>query len=94
MPESNEKTASAWRDAIEQALFDTKEDDIVIPYFQISFAFPGGPHSQSVDVQRIDWDTLTPWAEKLGWHVRSAPEATPEELEFIPHIRFMRIDHK
>jgi hypothetical protein len=94
MPEPDEKTVSAWRDAIRQALFDTKEYDIVIPYFQISFAFPGGPFSESIDVQRIDWDTLTPWAEEIGWRVQSAPEATPEELECIPHIRFMRINQK
>lgn len=91
MPKPDEDTIIGWRNAITKTLSEQKEPDIVMPYSQVSLAFPGGSHSASFDVQRIDWDAFVPWAEKLGWRVQSAPETTPPELKATPNIRFTRI---
>ena len=92
MPKPDEDTIRGWRDAIKKKLSDETQHDIVMPYYQVSLAFPGGPHSASFDVQRIDWDEFQPWAKNLGWHVQSAPEVTYPEQKATPNIRFTRID--
>lgn len=91
MPNTDEEIIRDWRSALEKTLREEKRNDIIIPYSEVSFAFPGGPHSSSFDLQRIDSEMLKPWAENLGWHVQTAPEAThPTQLD-TPFIRFTRI---
>lgn len=94
MPKTDENIVHKWRDAIEKALSNEKQTDILIPYWQVSLAFPGGSHSSSFDVRRIDWDTLQSWLQNLGWHVQAAPETTHPEQQATPNIRFTRIAQK
>jgi hypothetical protein len=91
MPAPDEETIQEWRNAIEKSLSNTKKNDIKITYSETSLAFPGGPHSVSFDVQRIDWDKLQLWAKNLGWHVQAAPEVTHPAQQATPWIRFIRI---
>ena len=93
MSNTNEDIANDWRSEIEKRLHESKLYDILIPYPQVSNAFPGGPHLASLDMQRIDWDTLQSWAENLGWHVQGAPEKTHPSQLSTPEIRFIRITH-
>ncbi len=79
------------RKALEKNLIECKENDIVIPYRKVAQAFPGDDHECTFDIQRIDSETLQPWAKELGWSAKPAPEITPPSKKNMPLIRFTRI---
>ena len=85
------------REKLKQKLqnsFDAKKLDIVCSYHEVSVAFPGdGTVQRSFDT-KIDFKALELWAMDLGWYVKPADEATPDNMKHIPHIRFTHISHK
>ncbi|OGW52322.1 MAG: hypothetical protein A2Y81_00635 [Nitrospirae bacterium RBG_13_43_8] len=91
MPKTDNDIALEWRNAIEKKLREEKDNEIIIPYSQVSLAFPGGPHPNSFDIQLIDSKSLQSWAKKLGWSVQTAPEVTHPTQKNTPWIHFIRI---
>jgi hypothetical protein len=91
MSSTNEDIAHDWRFELERKLREERRNDIVIPYYQVSSAFPGGPHSADFDLQRIDWKALQSWAKNQGWNVQVAPEVTDPSQQDTPFIHFTRI---
>ena len=91
MPDTNKDIALEWRNAIENKLREEKRDEVIIPYSQVSLAFPGGLHPNSFDIQLIDSKSLQSWAKNLGWSVQPAPEVTHPTQKNMPWIHFTRI---
>jgi hypothetical protein len=91
MPDTNKETILEWRNAIEDKLQEEKNDEVIIPYSQVSIAFPGGPHPTLFEIQLIDSKSLQSWAKNLGWSVQPAPKVTHPTQKNIPWIHFTRI---
>lgn len=64
--------------------------DLLAKYFDVSQAFPGGPHEKSFDYKAIDFKALKQWADKNNWLVATAPEKTHETQQSTPMIRFTK----
>ena len=66
------------------------ETDLLADYFEVSQAFPGGPHEKSFDYPALDFNVLKQWADKNNWIVATAPEATHKTQQSTPRIRFTK----
>jgi hypothetical protein len=86
----SEKTIDEYRSDLEKVLSKTKENEICIPYSNVSLAFPGGPHPRSFDIEIIDSASIKKWANNLGWHT----ELTTNTQQDFPDVRFMRINQE
>lgn len=91
MPEHIERLARAaeWRAALGRALVTHGGADVVVPYSQVSCAFPSSqPNSRSFEVPLIDSAALKEWAGSNGWAVELTPEM--EASDGYPPVRFTR----
>lgn len=89
---STDRAAHEWREALGHRLAQELErgnTDLLADYKSVANAFPGAPHPDYFDLPVIDSQLLQPWAAERGWRVQPAPEATHEDQQSIPRIRFI-----
>lgn len=91
--EIDDKVRQAWFSKFESQMQEEKRTDILIPYNQLSMAFPGGTHSDYIDVFSIDTHALQKWATDHGWSVKFSQENADPKHKNAPPIRFTRL-HK
>ena len=89
--EIDEKVRKAWFDDFESKMTKETRTDILIPYNQLSMAFPNGTHSDYFDVFRLDSDAVQKWSADHGWSAKPAPENADPKHKNAPPIRFMKI---
>ena len=63
-----------------------------IPYAKAAKAFPGGPHSNSFEIEAIDTHSLKEWANSHGFEVSFVTKnVRPEHLKLkIPPVLFKK----
>lgn len=85
----NEEYLKAFEAELDQKVSQDKTD-LLMSYFDIAKIFPGGPHPDSFDYDRVDSKALKQWAEQNNWEVQTAPEATHKDQQNTPKIRFTK----
>lgn len=74
---------------IERKLSSHGGGDLVIPYSQVSFAFPSSKSdTRRPDVKIIDNESFEPWAASRGWSISIANDMSASD-GFFP-VRFTR----
>jgi hypothetical protein len=70
--------------------------EYVIPYWDVSKAFPGGPHSNNFEIKAIDQKALKKWASENGFKVSFLREDIEAEwLERrMPPVLFRKLISK
>ncbi len=92
--EVDKKVRTAWFADFESKMTKETRTDILIPYYQLSLAFPSDHSvSDSLDIIAIDTHALEKWASGHRWSVRFAHEKADPKYKSTPPIHFSRV-HK
>lgn len=81
----------SYKDALLQSIERYGGKDIIIPYWDVAWAFPSiEPHPDSFEYKLIDEKSFLKWAEANNFTVSKVPAKAPEGAKHSPPIRFQK----